>query len=98
MENIQHKQTTPTAPPLQRKKLSLPTGTTARVYRPASSPPPISTSKWWSVWMLNGARPKRRHGSKEAATREAERLAGNNPGHVYLVIECVAVARRWVKP
>jgi hypothetical protein len=46
------------------------------------------------VWLLNGGRPKRKHGSKEAATAEADRLAGLNPGQVYVVLECTAVARR----
>ena len=88
---------TPTGSALQRQKLSLPTGAKARVARPASSPPPVSNTQFWCVWGVGRRSPRQRHGTKEAAIAEADRLATIHPGRLFIVYECKAVARR-VKP
>jgi hypothetical protein len=85
---------TPTAPPLQRQKLSLPTGAKARAARPASSSPPVSNTQFWCVWGVGRRAPRQRHSSKEAAVAEADRLAGIHPARLFIVYEARAVARR----
>jgi hypothetical protein len=43
---------------------------------------------FWIVWNPHSATPPRfRHASREAAEREAERLAAARPGQIFMVLE-----------
>lgn len=45
--------------------------------------------KFWLVWNVGGYAPKRQHWTKEAAQKEAQRLAKENPGLTFAVMSCV---------
>ena len=45
--------------------------------------------KFWLVWDREKTMPRVMHKSLESATREAERLARLNPGHVLDVLESI---------
>ena len=50
---------------------------------------------FWLVWCPTGSRPpSRRHGNKEAAQQEAERLARCAPGQSFYVLKSLSVARK----
>lgn len=44
---------------------------------------------FWLVWNPNGKNPQRRHDEVSAAISEAERLANQNPGEIFIVVESV---------
>jgi hypothetical protein len=46
--------------------------------------------KFWLVWSTQGGAPTLKHMSHESACREAERLARNNPGKRFEVMERVS--------
>jgi hypothetical protein len=48
----------------------------------------------WYVWCPESGPPTHRHGSERDAIREAERLARNNPGHRFMVLQLVGTAQR----
>lgn len=47
--------------------------------------------KFWMV--LGGGMPVYRHQEKESARKEAERLAMENPGHEFTVLEALATVK-----
>lgn len=50
-----------------------------------------SEAAFWIVWSPTGIRPpKRRHASYRIAVTEAERLARENPGSEFIVLEAMA--------
>lgn len=50
-------------------------------------------SGFWVVWNPDGNNPRRRHTSIVAAVSEAERLAQQAPGEVFIVLESVCSKR-----
>jgi hypothetical protein len=51
-------------------------------------------SAFWLVWSPTGARPpKHRHLSEQSATTEAERLAREHRGQLFVVLESIAARR-----
>jgi hypothetical protein len=54
------------------------------------------TRKFWMI-TGDGNSPKIRHTSKEAAIKEAERLANNNAGIEFIVLEAIEVITRPVE-
>ncbi|QCP50176.1 hypothetical protein FAZ95_13900 [Trinickia violacea] len=49
---------------------------------------------FWLVWSPTGARPpKHRHLSERSAIQEAERLAREHPGELFVVLEAIASRR-----
>lgn len=56
------------------------------------------SEKFWMVYGVNKGAPTMRHPSSELAEREAERLARNNPGVTFCVLEAVlAVTKSDIK-
>lgn len=49
----------------------------------------MSDSAFWFVWNPAGRAPQHQHASKHGAISEAERLARNNPGETFIVLESV---------
>jgi hypothetical protein len=47
---------------------------------------------FWMVWRLNGKQPRKQHTSREYAEEEAARLARENPGTRFVVLEAVSEA------
>lgn len=54
---------------------------------PAVFTEPHST---WCIWTKTGHRPKRFHATREEAETEAARLARENPGKRFIVMQMVA--------
>jgi hypothetical protein len=55
---------------------------------------PDAYTTFWLVWSPTGHRPPRyRHGSEQSARCEAERLALENAGHEFFVLESKAHVR-----
>lgn len=52
-----------------------------------------ATNIFWMVWCENGGRPTFKHWERANAEREAERLARENEGHLFYVLEAVAAKR-----
>lgn len=50
----------------------------------------IAQEQFWMVWNPMGWPPKFRHESEDSALREAKRLARNNPGQQFYVLEAVS--------
>ena len=50
-------------------------------------------AKFWFVWNPSGRIPRYQHWAKDAAVREAERLARQNPDDEFVVLESVASVR-----
>ena len=50
----------------------------------------LPTERFWLVWNPNGRSPTFRHHSRQSATTEAERLANQNPGLNFFILEAVA--------
>lgn len=48
---------------------------------------------FWFVWNPNGHAPRYRHPSEASAIKEAERLARENPGRTFIVLESVCARR-----
>lgn len=48
---------------------------------------------FWIIWNPMGGPPAHRHYSQESATREAERLAAENPGATFIVLASVCGRR-----
>jgi hypothetical protein len=49
---------------------------------------------FWLVWSPTGARPpKYRHASEQSAVAEAERLAREHAGQLFVVLEAIAARR-----
>lgn len=48
-----------------------------------------ASRKFWMVWRLNWSPPCAKHSTEESAIREAERLARNNPGETFVVLEAM---------
>lgn len=49
---------------------------------------------FWMVWGEFGSQPRFKHSSKQSAEDEAKRLATNNPGQSFYVLESLSWARR----
>lgn len=49
---------------------------------------------FWFVWNENGGMPQVKHANLSAARREAERLARNNPGQTFHVLELVGSCKK----
>jgi hypothetical protein len=45
---------------------------------------------FWMVWNQNGHMPKFKHSTEELARREAARLASQNPGEIFIVLQSIA--------
>ncbi len=52
---------------------------------------PIPKDKWFCVWCEAAERPRRRHGDRERAAREARQLAAKAPGRRFMVLEVSVV-------
>ena len=50
-------------------------------------------TKFWLVWNGNTGYTRRRHLTKEAAITEAGRLAGENTGSTFFVLEALCIVR-----
>ncbi len=48
---------------------------------------------FWLVWNESGHAPTFKHDSEESARREAERLARNNPGQQFHVLQVVGTCQ-----
>ena len=46
-------------------------------------------NRFWMVWNPHGRSPTYRHESRESANKEAQRLARDNPGQVFVVLKAV---------
>lgn len=53
----------------------------------------VKYAPFWFVWNPGGRNPAFRHRSEESAVDEAERLARNNPGETFVVLESVCARR-----
>lgn len=54
----------------------------------------LTARAFWLVWSPSGATPpKHRHETAQGATAEAERLAKEHPGQLFVVLEAVAARR-----
>lgn len=53
----------------------------------------MAASKFWFVWNEAGRSPKKKHTSEGEARKEAARLANENPGHEFVVLESVGSCR-----
>lgn len=49
----------------------------------------MNDRKFWMVWRMHGNGPTRMHDTKTSAINEAERLASNNPGFRFVVLEAI---------
>lgn len=49
--------------------------------------------QFWFVWNEFGQAPRFKHETEQLATNEAERLARENPGSVFIVLEAVAARK-----
>lgn len=49
--------------------------------------------KFWMVWCKSGSIPKHRHPTKAEAVAEAGRLAGENAGQSFFVLEATELFR-----
>lgn len=49
----------------------------------------LPSEPFWMVHAINGGPPTCRHDSRVSAEREAKRLARNNPGTVFAILEAV---------
>lgn len=49
---------------------------------------------FWMVWCPQGSTPQYRHTSLDGAVAEAKRLAAQNTGREFIVLESVGTARR----
>lgn len=47
---------------------------------------------FYMVWNPQGRNPTCRHGTASDATKEAERLAANNPGQKFFVLHAISVS------
>ena len=55
---------------------------------------PQNKSQFYMVWNPNGkAHPLLEHPTAEAAIRESERLAADNPSHPFYVLKAIKVSR-----
>ena len=45
---------------------------------------------FWMVWCPTGGMPRYRHDSEDSAHREAQRLARDKPGRVFVVLQSVS--------
>ncbi len=54
-------------------------------------PAPLDGGHFFIVWRLNGARPRQRHATLEAAITERDRLAAVCPDAVFLVFDAKRV-------
>lgn len=55
----------------------------------------MSEEQFWIVWCPSGERPPSyRHQFQDMATREAERLAAENPGRLFYVLRAESVSSR----
>lgn len=45
---------------------------------------------FWLVWTPQGGHPKHKHGIRESAEKEAERLAKQHPEKEFYVLKCVS--------
>ena len=52
------------------------------------------TEAFWMVWCPQGETPKHRHTSEPQAIAEATRLARQNPGREFIVLQSVGAAKR----
>lgn len=50
--------------------------------------------RFWMVWRVGGDAPTYQHESELSATDEAHRLARNNPGSVFTVLEAITAVKR----
>jgi len=49
---------------------------------------------FWMVWCPQGNPPKAKHYNLDSAVSEAKRLAAQNPGREFVVLQSVGVAKR----
>ncbi len=53
----------------------------------------LTYKPFWFVWNPDGRSPQFRHSREASAISEAERLARENPGHTFVVLESVCARR-----
>lgn len=57
---------------------------------------------FWLVWCMDGGAPLFKHATREAANKEAERLAGIHAPNTFVVMEAMAAVRKsdmqWFAP
>lgn len=53
---------------------------------------PETYAMFWMVWQAGGNAPTYKHGMESSAEREAERLARENPGTAFYVLQSVSGA------
>lgn len=54
----------------------------------------MNTQTFWVVWQPQSGNPQYRHPTIESATREAERLADQEPHREFYVLEAVTVSQK----
>ena len=50
----------------------------------------MEQDQFWMVWNPLGYQPRMKHWNEDAAVREAKRLARENPGQQFYVLEAIA--------
>lgn len=55
----------------------------------------LEVKPYWLVHHVDGGYPRVKHSTKESAVAEAKRLAAENPGRVFTVLEPVSA---WTSP
>lgn len=53
----------------------------------------IEQKTFWMVWCPNGHAPTVKHPYKSDAYGEAERLARNNPGQIFIVLQAIGARK-----
>lgn len=72
--------------------------------RKRRSPKPLiiaakPTPSFWLVWCDRyNSTPHRKHETRDSAAKEAERLAGSNPGHRFYVLPATEYATASINP